>query len=200
VQLVNFYFDEFKPKPLSFDARFAAAVVLVVTVASIAGGLYQRQRATHLAEQLAAKQREAQQLLEQTQQLQRTLATKHEVQDWQNQIDQWQHRLHQYQQAMNLVVAPETGVAQPFSQVMADLSTRKARDLWLTQIDLSRDDLSLHGSSTDPESIPEYVAELKAAASLNREFDQLQINRNSEDERVVDFALLQGRRVNVSAN
>ena len=44
MQHINFYFDEFRPKPLSFDIRFSAAVIALVIVGMLVIGIFEQQK------------------------------------------------------------------------------------------------------------------------------------------------------------
>ncbi|MCW8875612.1 MAG: hypothetical protein OQJ89_08725 [Kangiellaceae bacterium] len=195
MQHINFYFDEFKPKPLSFDIRFSAAVISLIVIGMLVIGILQHQKLLEFEQLQQQKAKQAAALNEQVKQLQHTLKQNRTVQNIEKEHAYHQAQLQQYQQALNILSVSEQDSFDPFSQILADLSERKADSLWLTQINIDGVNLSLLGTTTKARSIPLYVDDLKNAVTLNREFDDLKILRDQENKRLINFELVNGRKI-----
>ena len=195
MQFVNFYLDEYRPKPLSFDLRFAAAIVSIIVVGLIVIGIIQNQQVADAKVHLAEKQQAAAKLLEETQALQKQLAERKDVQSLEKEITIYQSQLTRYQKAIANLHLADKSESDNFSQVLNALSEKQVDAVWLTQIDIDPKNLSLHGSTTKRSAIPDYVANLKQDIVLNRVFDELTIKENQDNRRLMDFSLLNGRKI-----
>lgn len=195
MQLVNFYFDEYKPKPLSFDLRFAGATIVIILLGLFSLGIAQTQQINGLSERLEKKQAEAKQLNQETQALKEQLSAKRDFQSLEKQINRLNNELKQYQKALSNLNFSDESEMDNFSQILKSLANRKVKAIWLTEINIDNFNLSVKGSTTQKESIPLYVADLRNDETLNREFDELSIVENPENKRVMDFALLNGKKV-----
>ena len=195
MQHINFYFDEFRPKPLSFDIRFSAAVISIVVFGMLVIGILQHQKLQEFEQLQQEKASQAAKLNEQVKQLQQTLKQNREVQNIEKEHAYHQAQLQQYQHALNVLSISGQDSFDPFSEILADLSDRKADSLWLTQINIDGVNLSLLGTTTKAKSIPLYVDDLKNAVTLNREFDELKILRDEKNKRLINFELVNGRKI-----
>jgi len=195
MQLVDFYFEEYRPKPLSFDLRFAAAVIGIVIAGLITLGIIQSSQLSDQQARLKEKQKQYRLLSEETQKLEKQLSATKDFKELDQEVARQTLRLNQYQKALFNLNLPEEGGADKFSEILKSLSDRKVDSLWLTQIDINQRNLSLYGSTTKSSSVPLYVEDLKNALSLNREFDDLSIQQNKENKRILDFALVNGRKI-----
>lgn len=196
MQLVDFYFDEYRPKPLSFDLRFAGAIILVVVAGLVAIGIIQTNQISEYQDSLVKKQVEFKTLSEETLKLQKKLAESRDFQELDSAVARQTETLNQYRKAFANLNLPDQGNTEKFSQILDSLSERKVNAVWLTKIDISQQNLSLFGSTTKRDSVPLYVEDLKNATSLNREFDELSIRQNEDNKRILDFALINGRKIN----
>lgn len=196
MQLVDFYFDEYRPKPLSFDLRFAGAIILIVVAGLIVIGIIQSSQLSEYQENLVKKQIEFKTLSEETLKLQKKLAESRDFQELDGAVIRQTETLNQYRKAIANLNLPDQSNTDRFSQILNSLSDRKINAVWLTKIDINQQNLSLFGSTTKRDSVPLYVEDLKNAASLNREFDELSIQQNEDNKRILDFALINGRKIN----
>ena len=111
-----------------------------------------------------------------------------------------QRELASYNQIITNFNMPQTSKAISFSQIMDDLSRQTVDYLWLTKIKIVSHNLSLNGSTTQPDSIPVYVDKLKQSSSLKRYFDELKIDRGANEDnslnQIINFELLNGKLLN----
>ncbi|KXO11277.1 MSHA biogenesis protein MshI [Moritella sp. JT01] len=84
-----------------------------------------------------------------------------------------------------------------FAILMSDLALQRDRDIRLNQIRLSGDRMTLTGIARTHEAIPRWIRKFSQGKSLQgREFNLLNINRNSDD--VIAFTLTNQLVVEVS--
>ncbi len=195
MQFVNFYLEEYRPKPLSFDLRFAIAIVAIILVGLAVIGAIQNQQVAEARNRLTEKQQVAAKLLEETQVLQKQLAKRKDVQTLEREILVYQQQLSRYQKAIANLHLADKAETDNFSQVLSALSEKQIDAIWLTKIDIDAKNISLYGSTTKRSAIPDYVANLKRDTTLNRVFDELTIKENQDNRRLMDFSLLNGRKV-----
>ncbi len=192
MQFVNFYFDEYKPKPLSFDFRFACVFLSLVICGLLLGGYLQERRLTSLKQSVTTRQEQLVSLEGKVKALREKLNASQNTENLEQQLIFYRKRNQQYQLALsklNLKQQEENSI----SEILKALGERNPDALWLTEINISPHNLTLHGSTTKSGAIPIYIADLKNAAALNREFDELSIQRNPENKQLLDFILLNGR-------
>jgi len=104
------------------------------------------------------------------------------------QLDLLQTRL-QYRDEL-LVQLSDLALVQSsgFAILMSDLASQRDRDIRLNQIRLSGDKMTLTGIARTHEAIPRWIRKFSQGKSLQgREFNLLNINRNSDD--VIAFTL-----------
>jgi hypothetical protein len=196
MQSINFYFEEYRPKPLSFDHRFATLVLAISVVMLVVLGTI---KSSHLSQQKQAvvtKQADLVKLQQEVVKLQQQLAKDQPAESLDALIIQQQMSLASFRKILASMQQPD--VLQPvgYSQILHQLGEQKMSDIWLTQIRINAQLLSLQGSSFKSEAIPEYVDLLKNASALKRQFDELKVERDQQDTQLVNFALLNGRLSN----
>ncbi len=197
MQLVNFYFEEYRPKPLSFDLKFAILFVTTVIVVLIILGSVQISQLTNIMEQAAQKKQQYDQIVKQTSELQKGLANRRKAIPLEAEIQSYQKRYNQYQKAFAaLNISDDEANPFKFSHVLTALTKQKIQQIWLTEIAIDPINLSLYGSSTHRDAIPDYVSNLKEHDTLNRAFDELSLKQNNTNKNIIDFSLINGRKIN----
>ncbi len=196
MQFVNFYLDQYQPKPLSFDSRFAGLTLCLIVAGCIVNGLIGSSRVNEL--KLVDAQKKSHLLTTQQQviALQKKLAGKKKVKNLDALLIRNQQELNSYRKIVTRLSSKNQVNHFDYSLILKQLSELPAQSVWLTEIEMNQQNLNLHGRSTNPESIPLYVDHLKAARSLKRHFDELKIDRDSTDNRIVNFSLINGKAAN----
>lgn len=195
MQVVNFYLESYRPKPLSFDSRFALYISCLFLSGLLVIGWLQASEVDDL--NLSLNERKSQLEL---QQLQLAAVTKElrinsVEQDLQAQLAKKQQELNSYQRIVSVINLPLNITPVKFSQVLDDLSQQTVERLWLTKIAIQSNNLSLNGATTTAESIPDYVDKIKQSKSLKRYFDELKIERKGVDD-LINFELINGKLLN----
>lgn len=196
MQFINFYFEEYRPKPLSFDSRFAAIVLLISLISVLILGWLESSEVDNLQQQLQAKKDQVTQLQQQISIIQKQLSRNSAINDLQRQLESGKKELNRYRKVIDLVKTPIAHQMVPYSQILTDLTEQKNDSVWLTKIEVQAENLSLHGTTTKADAVPLYVDGLKQSRTLKRYFDELKIERDEEDKRLINFQLLNGRLIN----
>ncbi|MGX5172411.1 PilN domain-containing protein [Aliikangiella sp. IMCC44653] len=195
MQHINFYFDEFKPKPLSFDSRFAGLVFIVVLIGVTAFGFTQQRQAENLAALKIQKQQDLTVTQTQLLELQKRLSQSTDIMSIDDKLAKQQQTLNSYRKILAQVGDLETQQFN-FSEVLQQLAKHPSDTVWLTHISLDRTQLSLKGSSQDTAAIPTYIQQMNSLSALVREFDSLEVLRDEENVGLINFNLTNGRLVN----
>ena len=107
-------------------------------------------------------------------------------------LQQTQQRYQSLSHILELLSDDQTDQSLGFSRYLAALADQAQRDVWLTriQIDTDQNDISLHGSTFQPEQIPALLERLKnSSAFKGRHFARLMIQQNPEQNGQVDFSV-----------
>jgi len=196
MQSVNFYLQEYRPKPLTFDSRFALLALVATLILFIGFGVFKSSHLTSQNEQLKQKQAELKKLQADQIVIQQQMRIANEKASIDEQIANRQRSLTSYRKILANMQQPGTQEITPYSLILQQLSEQKSRMVWLTQININAQSLSLQGSSTKTDAIPRYVESLKNSDSLKRQFDELKVERDEKDSRFVNFSLTNGRLSN----
>ncbi|TQV71996.1 hypothetical protein FLL45_17655 [Aliikangiella marina] len=193
MQSVNFYLEEYRPKPLSFDSRFALLALVASLIMFIGFGIFKSNHLHSQQQQLSLKQAELKKLESDQLVIQQQMRTNNEKASIDEKIATRQKSLTSFRKILANMSQPGTQVSTPYSQILQQLGEQKSQSVWLTQININSQSLSLQGSSTQTEAIPHYVELLRNSESLKRQFDELKVERDQSDSRYVNFSLTNGR-------
>ncbi|WP_196139753.1 hypothetical protein [Aliikangiella sp. G2MR2-5] len=196
MQRINFYLQEYHPKPLTFDFRFATASIGLTLFALLIFAIIDQQKLTALKQVLENKQQQQQAISQQLTLLKQQINESQNSQQLDSEIFYYQNQLSQYNRALGAINLPQSSSQNYYSNILVDLAKPKSSSVWLTRIIIDDSNLSLFGTSTRASEIPRYVEELKTGINLRRQFDQLSIDRDLENESLVHFSLLNGRNIN----
>ena len=196
MQSINFYFDEYRPKPLSFDSRFAGVVIAVSLVMMVIIGLIKSNHISKQEQTLATKQKELKAIEQQVVALQKQLVSGYKAESLDNQIVKQQKNLTSYRKILANMQQPAALQSTKYSQILAQLGEQKGTSVWLTKINIQAQNLTLQGTTVDTQAIPLYVDLLKNADTLKRQFDELKVDRDPENSRLINFSLINGRLSN----
>lgn len=196
MQTVNFYLAEYRPKPLSFNSQFALLAVFIALIGMLAIGYGFSQEVVLLEKDLATKNQQLTELQDNIRSMQKKLSQKKDVTDWQKKLEKQQQELQNYQKLVSLVNFPDAASKITYSQILSALAIQQSQPVWLTKIAIQAGNLSLYGATTKANSIPLYIDELKKSDSLKRHFDELTLDRNSENDQLINFQLLNGKLAN----
>ena len=126
------------------------------------------------------------------QELNRSLGKGNPILDLNNRINAKQTELNATQRLLARVQEKNPEEPISYSQIMEALANQSADSLWLTRIDLYPSSINLSGQTTKPESIPTYIDNMSTDPLLSSRFDGLNIERDPEDDRIVNFQLTNG--------
>jgi len=196
MQSVNFYLDEYRPKPLSFDHRFALFVVGLSLLGMLTIGWIQSQQVDTLAQQINDTKKFQETLQEQIKSIEAKLAQDTEIASLQQTLLVRQDELSRYRKVISLVKSPLDAKRPDYSQIFLQLADQKKQPVWLTRINIQSQDVSLYGATTKVDAIPLYVDDLKSANALKRHFDELKIERDEQNSWLINFELLNGKLIN----
>ncbi len=197
-QWIDFYLPQYRPKPLEFGFNYAAGICFVAFLGFIGYGMLQSSEISQLENQLAQSKQKVNQTQASLEQLSKRLGVQTSLKDLDSTINQRQAELAASRKLLNKV--EQTAPSEPilYSQILAALSKQPAKSLWLTQIRLTPTTIDLAGQTTLPESIPSYINEMSKSAVLASRFDDLKIERNSENTKLVKFEMTNGRYNNAN--
>lgn len=196
MQSINFYLEEYRPKPLSFDSKFAALAMGIALVMMVVIGVIETTHVSKLEKQLKEKQVELKQISDQVVKLQKQMAESGQVESIEAKIAARQLSLNSYRKILANMSQPTSQTSTRYSEIMKQLGEQKGASVWLTKIQIAAQNLSLQGSTLETKAIPAYVEELKNSATLKRQFDELTVERDAENDRLVNFSLNNGRLTN----
>ncbi len=192
MQTINFYFDEYRPKPLSFDTKFAALLLATVTIALLFFGFFQSQQVKQLNQLLLQKKASVTKSQSDLIELQKKLKVDESIIEIDEIIRKKQSTLNSYRK-----ILAQVGISQQeqftYSEILQQLADHPSDSVWLTQISINLQQLSLYGSALEPKSVPDYIEQLNSGKALTRQFDKLEVVRDQQNDRFVNFSLLNGK-------
>ncbi len=191
-QQVNFYLPEYQPQPLEFGFKYASLVAAISCVGFLFYGIAQTQEISALKLQLDVEKLTLSKTQEELQQLNRSLGKGNPIADLNNKISNKQKELNATQRLLAKVQQKNPEKPVSYSKILEALSNQSADSLWLTQIDLYPRTIALSGKTTKAESIPIYIENMSQSELLNSRFDGLNIERDTEDSRIINFQLTNG--------
>ncbi len=192
-QSINFYLNQYRPKPLEFGFKFATSIAAIFILVFIGYGLIQNHEENLLDDKLATKK----QMLLKTQQALQSIQMKRTgsrtIVDINQQILIKQNRLLKNKKLLKNVTNLSVLKTKKYSEVLLALSQIKTPSLWLTNIDISLDKISLGGQTTQPESIPQYINQMAKNEALRQQFEELKIERDDGNNQLVNFLISNGK-------
>lgn len=196
MQSINFYLDEYRPKPLTFDSRFSMVVLAIALVMMVIIGMIETSHLNQMKQQLVDKQLELKQVNDQVVALSKQLKDTNQTESVEAQIHSRQLQLNSYRKILANMIQPKIDASTRYSEIMKQLGEQSGNPVWLTKIQITAQNLSLEGSTLQTKAIPAYVEQLKNSPTLKRQFDELKVERDSENDRLVNFSLSNGRLAN----
>lgn len=192
-QTINFYLPEFHPKPMEFGFKFAASTVAIFVLGFIAFGMVQNIEHNQINDQIESQKQALNNLEKEVNLLNSGLRTKDKTLNLDKEIVKKQ-RLLASSQKLLMEVGQKSSVTTPkYSDVLVELSKQKTPSLWLTQINLHPNMMSLHGVTTKTESIPKYINTMSKNEKLSSKFENLIIERDKENSSFINFSMTNGR-------
>jgi len=197
-QSVNFYLDQYKPKPLEFGFKFATSVAAVFVLTFFGYGYIQNQQLAQITLQLTNNQSKLEQMQESIKKIQKQRGKNQSIENIQKRILRKQKELVSSKKLLANVINKETVKPVNYSQVLDALSQQKVKFIWLTKIDLYPESINLTGQTTNPTAIPNYIASMASNDVLSSEFEEFKIERDVNDQRIVNFSMNNGRYNNAN--
>lgn len=193
MQSINFYFDEYHPKPISFNSRFALVILIISLIMMVIFGLIKSTHASKQENILAIKNEKLAQTTTELTAMKKELDSSLDTLSIDEQILKEQTNLKSLRDVLLHIANINNKESMQYSQILKQLSEQKTNALWLTDISVNANNLSIKGSTTNAETIPLYVEQLKQSSALKREFDDLNIDRDEDNKRLINFSLSNGR-------
>jgi MSHA biogenesis protein MshI len=191
--LINFYFPDYRPKPLQFGLKFATSSAAVFLFGLFIYGLIQERQKTQLNEQLITDNQKLESLQASLLKLQSNRSGKSSEKDIDRSISQKQIELLASRQLLTQIRNKAPHEMTLYSSILAALSEQKTESLWLTKISLRPSRISLSGSTSQADSIPNYIKQISQNQLLNRRFVDLKIERDPRHPQLVNFQMIDGR-------
>lgn len=191
-QQVNLYTPELRPKKALFDFRqvawMALALLVLIALAGIGLGWRSQLLARHqagLKQKVEALQSQQSQLSKRLNQIQADPGLQQSVKALKQSVKQRQgllRRLHQV----------TANTAHGFSPVLTALARQSLPKLWLTDIRVNGESgaITLSGSTTDPETLPHYLARLHDEPAFSgKAFAGFHMQQDPKKHGILDFVL-----------
>lgn len=108
----------------------------------------------------------------------------------QQEISRYENILSSLSQVVYLLSDNKSDQTQGFSRYLSALARQSSADIWLTEIsiDAERNYLSLHGSTFNTKTIPEFLQKLHQETVFNgRVFDSLNMTQSIKIKKQLDF-------------
>ena len=197
-QWIDFYLPQYRPKPLEFGFKYAVGICLVAFAGFVGYGVLQTSELNQLENQLGQSEQKLKETQASLDQLSKQLGVKDSLQNLDSTINQRQAELVASRKLLNKV--EKTAPSKPvlYSEVLSALSKQTAKSLWLTQIKLTPSTIGLAGETTIPESIPNYINEMSKNTILASQFEDLKIQRSTDNTKLVQFEMTNGRYNNAN--
>ena len=192
MQNINFYLEQYHPKPLSFNHQFAILTLFLSLLGMLTIGWSQSLQVAQLNKTLKLKQQQSSHIEQGILSIQKQLSEQSVTKDWQVKLNSKQEELNNYRKIISQVNLPIFKQSANYSRILEDLTLQSTNNVWLTRINIQSELLSLYGSSNNSNSIPIYIDQLKQTASLKRYFQELKIEQDSENPNIGNFSLLKG--------
>lgn len=192
MQWIDFYLDEYKPKPMTFDSRFAMIAMAGVVIITLIFGVWQQIEQSKFDQLVAQKQQQVSQIEQQINAMSASLNNLHGDDNARQNLTTKREELKNLNLIVSRLQKREATQAIAYSQIMQQLSEQTINQLWLTRIQLEEGRLSLQGATTNREAIPGYIEQIQQASALQREFASLSVEKDSENRRIVHFKLNAG--------
>ena len=197
-QTVNFYLPQYQPKPLEFGFKFAASFAFLFVFGFITYGYIQEKEQKALTQQLSKENEALSKIQTSLQILNKELGKGEPVENLNNLIVRRQKELAVSKKLLSRVNRKPPTKTVSYSKVLAALSRQKTDSLWLTKIKLSPSSISLSGQTTKPKSIPSYINNMGKDPVLSSQFEDLSIERDKQDPRLINFQMSNGHYYNAN--
>lgn len=173
---INFYLDEFKPKPdpLSLTKVLVAWTVSILLVAIFSFWVKQE------AKQVDAEHKQLKQSVNSKeimiQEFSSAIQTRKQDPKLVENIEILKRKLALEQKIMFEVNRRTKGEKFGYSKLMFDLSHKRLAGVWLNQISFNQDDIKLNGASNQVYKIPKWLKQLSSSNYFNgRSFKNLEL-------------------------
>lgn len=176
MQRINFFSADLLPQRQRFDFRQLLFALPVVFVLLIIVWCYHFFALRHLHTLTQQQQTKLEQLLNDVQQKQASVAAEQPLLP----LIELQEQLKQ-RQAFLYNVQKQSGSLQGFSQVLDALAQQAQPSIWLTGIYVDARVLQFKGATLKPDQMPDWIAQLQQLPALqNAHFSQLELQRDGD--------------------
>lgn len=190
VQQINLYQDRFKPKKLILSAFQMAVITGLLSFALLTGSFWfedQMDRTERQNQHLLAQKQQQTQTLDQLRKKLETLLADNRIDQ---QITDVSRNITVLKHMIDYVENNQFGSGKGFSENLQALSGFHIADVWLNEISLSENDMTLSGSALRAENVPEYFTQFrKRDLFAGRMFDVFELDRKKERDWKVDFII-----------
>jgi len=197
-QYVDLYLPQYRPQPLEFGFNFAASVAALFFVGFLILGIIENSELFALETKLKQVTKTHDELQASMQALQKKLRKEGKIENLNNAITQKQRELVAVKRLLIRVNNQTTSKPVEYSKILKALSLLKSPSLWLTKINLYPTSINLTGQTTQAQLIPSYINEMSKNRLLSSQFEDLSIERDSKNKRLLNFKMTGGRYKHVN--
>ncbi|MDQ7049347.1 MAG: hypothetical protein Q9M92_07290 [Enterobacterales bacterium] len=196
-QYVDLYLPQYRPQPLEFGFNFAASVAALFFIGFLALGILENIEISSLQSKLKEVTKTHNEVQASMLALQKRLQQQGKIKDLNKTIAIKQKELVAVKRLLVRVNSQATAKPVEYSKILKALSLLKSASLWLTKINLYPASISLAGQTTQAKLIPRYISRMSKDPLLSSQFEDLSIERDTEDKRLIRFRMSGGRYKNV---
>ncbi|WMS85952.1 PilN domain-containing protein [Pleionea litopenaei] len=192
MQQVNLYLDEFKPRKesLTFEQFIIASVSLLLLYSAL--GWMMASDTQLLKDQVRQERAMLEPMKAQLKEIESLMASRPDQARIDQQISQLEYDIQNKTMALQTFQSSDISASDGFSRLFVDLAKNNQREIWLTHISIEKDTLTLSGQTIKPELISDWITVMAKHATLNREYQSVEIKQNEINQRVYDFQLSGG--------
>ncbi len=192
-QYVDLYLPQYRPQPLEFGFSFAASVASLFLFGFIVLGIIENSEVSTLEDKLKETTQIHNEVQTSMLALQKKLKEEGKIEDLNKIIAKKQKELVAVKRLLVRVNNQATTKPVDYSKILKALSSLKSSSLWLTKINLYPTSLSLVGQTTQAKLIPNYISKMAEDKLLSSRFEDLSIERDAKDKRLIHFKMTGGR-------
>lgn len=175
-QQINFYSAEFKQVKDFLSLDNMLLIWLVGAVVSVLLYVYETDQLARLEAQRNTAQQQQDRIESQLGELQRSFSQRGDIGNLNEILNDRKGHYSTLEAVLNQLDSRTSGMTAGVAGIMDDLTDLELKSIWLTEISISRGQLSVMGETSDPKQIPLLIQQLEAVDSLSdRRFAKLEV-------------------------
>lgn len=192
MQQVNFYQAQFRPRQLVFPVSKVTMVTVLTIVTLVAFSVYFSQKIKAQTAIISQQQHRVNTSQNQLVELQQQLANRGSDQLLIAQYNVLQLQLNKKKSLYDYLSSYHFGNRDGFSFLLEGLSQQRIDNVWLTEFSLldAGKNIALHGNTTQPDLIPEYIDSLAQSIQFKgQQFSVFEVQKPSDTLQNYHFKL-----------